>query len=196
MAVTLKLRQGTKAQAGSLTGLTVGEPLYCTDTQELLIAIGETTHAPAAIDVAAYGALGAVATGDLLYMYDVSAAADAVKAKKITFDDFKTALNIPAGSSDELVAAASGATAGYLGTNGTDGILRVDAAGLKMVAGGSNAYVTLGLSFASEAQGDIIYRGASAYARLAAGAAGGLLQTNGAASNPSWVTTIDGGAFA
>ncbi len=195
MAVTLKLRQGFKA-AIPTTGMTVGEPLYSTDTQELYIATGATTKAPAAIDVSAYGAIGAVATDDLIYMYDVSVAADGIKAKKITFDDFKTALNIPTSSTDEKVAAISGATAGYLGTDGTDGILRADAAGLKMVAGGSNAFVTLGLSFESEAQGDIIYRGASAWARLGVGTAGTLLQAGGAGTNPTWVSVIDGGTFA
>lgn len=37
------------------------------------------------------------------------------------------------------------------------------------------------------AQGDILYRGAAGWARLAAGTAGYLLSTGGAAANPSWV---------
>jgi hypothetical protein len=194
MAIQLKLKSGVKANLPS-SGLLAGEPLYSTNTQELYIATSTTEYAPAAIDISSYGAIGAVATDDLLVMYDVSTAATAVHLKQITFADFKTALNIPSESTDEKVACASGATAGYLGTNGTDGVLRCDAAGLKMVAGGSNAFVTLGLYFASEAQGDIIYRGASAYARLGAGTAGGILQTGGAGANPSWITVIDGGTF-
>lgn len=39
---------------------------------------------------------------------------------------------------------------------------------------------------ASIAQGDIIYRGASAFERLPAGTSGYLLKTNGAGANPSW----------
>ena len=196
MAVTIKLRQGTKTQAGNLTGLTVGEPLYATDTQELLIATAADAHAPAAIDVAAYGAIGGVATDDLIYMYDVSVAAGAVKARKITFADFKTALSIPEASSDEKVATKLGATAGYLGSDGTDGILRAGT-GLSMTAGLSDAYVTMALSFEGEAQGDIIYHGATNWARLAAAdTPGALLQSNGAGSNPSWQNTIDGGTFA
>lgn len=39
----------------------------------------------------------------------------------------------------------------------------------------------------SAARGDILYRGASAWARLAAGTAGNLLQTGGAAGDPSWL---------
>lgn len=191
MAVTLKLRQGLKSVLPT-TGLTVGEPLFCTDSYELNIADTTTSYKPAVFDVSALGAIGTVATDDLIYMYDTSATT--VKAKKITFDDFKTALNIPAGSSDELVACASGATAGYLGTDGTDGVLRAGA-GIGFTAGGSNAYVTLDLYFASEAQGDIIYRGASDWARLAAGTSGGILSTLGAGGNPLWITTIDGGTF-
>jgi hypothetical protein len=37
-------------------------------------------------------------------------------------------------------------------------------------------------------QGDILYRSATAWTRLAAGTAGQLLQTGGAGANPSWVT--------
>lgn len=194
MAVRLKLRQGTKA-ALPTTDMLIGEPLFCTDSQELYIATGETTKVPVKTDLEPLTAIGAVADDDLLLMSDTSVAAGSPRQKKIAFSDFKTALNIPSGSSDEKVATATGATAGYLGTDGTDGVLRADPAGLKMVAGGSNAYVTMGLSFVSEAQGDIIYRGASAWARLAVGAAGTLLQAGGAGTNPTWINTIDGGTF-
>ena len=194
MALTIKLRQGTKAQLGTLvTGMTAGEPLYVTDTLEVYVATGTTTKKTIAIDLADFDAISSIATDDLLYMYDVSELATTPKARKVTFGDFKTALNIPAGSTDELVAAASGQTAGYLGTNGADGVLRVNAAGLAM----SNAanVTTMALSFASQAQGDIIYRGVSDWARLATGTAGQLLQAGGAAANPSWISTIDGGTF-
>ena len=194
MAVTLQLRTGLKAVLPS-SGMVVGEPLFATNTKELYIADSETTSVPAAVDIAAFGAIGTVADGDLLYMYDVSQEATDPKARKITFDDFKTALNIPPGSTDEKVATASGATAGYLGTNGTDGVLRAGN-GLSMTAGAENAFVTMALFIADQAQGDIIYRGASAYARLGAGTAGGILSTQGAAANPHWINTIDGGTFA
>lgn len=39
----------------------------------------------------------------------------------------------------------------------------------------------------NEAQGDILYRDASLWARLGAGTAGQLLQSGGAGANPSWV---------
>jgi hypothetical protein len=193
MSVRLKFRQGLKA-ALPTSDMLVGEPLWCTNTQELYVATAADTKVPAHIDLSALGAIGQVADGDLLYMYDVSAGATDPKAKAITFDDFKTALNIPPGSTDEKVACASGATAGHLGTDGSDGVLRAGN-GISMTAGGSNAYTTLAIYIANEAQGDIIYRGSAAYARLAAGTAGGVLSTGGSGQNPSWITTIDGGTF-
>jgi hypothetical protein len=42
----------------------------------------------------------------------------------------------------------------------------------------------------SAAQGDILYRGASAWERLAAGTDGQLLRTRGTGANPSWVNGI------
>jgi hypothetical protein len=194
MAVTIKLRQGLKAVLPD-SGMVVGEPLFATNTKELYIADSTTTSVPAAVDIAAFSDLGVVADGDLLYMYDVSQEATDPKARKITFGDFKTALNIPVASTDEKVATASGATAGYLGTNGADGVLRAGN-GLSMTAGAENAFVTMALFIADQAQGDIIYRGDSAYARLGAGTAGGVLSTQGAAANPHWINTIDGGTFA
>ena len=41
---------------------------------------------------------------------------------------------------------------------------------------------------ASQANGDMLYRGASSWARLAAGTSGQVLQTNGAGAAPTWVT--------
>lgn len=42
------------------------------------------------------------------------------------------------------------------------------------------------ITIPSQAQGDILYRGASAWQRLPAGTDGQLLRTNGAAADPSW----------
>lgn len=46
----------------------------------------------------------------------------------------------------------------------------------------------------SAAQGDILYRDASAWARLPAGTSGQFLQTQGAAANPQWATASGGGS--
>lgn len=49
----------------------------------------------------------------------------------------------------------------------------------------------------SVAQGDVLYRGASAWARLAAGTSGHFLKTNGAGANPEWaaVAAALGGTY-
>jgi hypothetical protein len=47
---------------------------------------------------------------------------------------------------------------------------------------------------ASSAQGDILYRGASAWERLPAGTSGQVLLTNGAGANPTWGNAITLGA--
>lgn len=61
--------------------------------------------------------------------------------------------------------------------------------GRKTAAGGDGEELSLSdvLDFVgSAAQGDILYRGASAWTRLAAGTAGQVLRTAGAAANPAW----------
>ena len=47
----------------------------------------------------------------------------------------------------------------------------------------------------SAAQGDILYRGASTWARLPAGTSGEYLKTLGAGANPDWDTPAGGGSF-
>ena len=78
---------------------------------------------------------------DLILIHDASEAG--VKEKRITFDAFKTALNIPTGTTDEKVAVISGGTSGYLwGTDGSDGVMRMGP-GLTWTKDASNGYVTL-----------------------------------------------------
>ncbi|MGL6352246.1 MAG: hypothetical protein ACRC2U_20920 [Aeromonas sp.] len=61
----------------------------------------------------------------------------------MTFASFKTALNIPTGSSDEKVAVVSGGTAGYIwGTDGTNGIIRMNSS-MAWTKDAGNAFVTL-----------------------------------------------------
>lgn len=49
------------------------------------------------------------------------------------------------------------------------------------------------LGFTSQAQGDLLYRGASSWARLPAGTSGHFLKTQGAGANPTWAAA--GGAW-
>jgi hypothetical protein len=119
-----------------------GEPLVSTDRGTLHVATDATTKLPVTPAIDALTTLASVAgSTDLLIIHDADGTGQ--KEKKITFDAFKTALNIPAGSSDEKVAVASGGTAGYIwGTDGTDGILRMNAS-MSWTKDGSNGFVTL-----------------------------------------------------
>ena len=120
---TVQLKRGVKSNLPS-TGMLPGEPMVTTDKGTLFVAIDATTKIPVVPAVDALGAIGAVATDDLLLIQDTSTD----MAKKISFADFKAALSIPAGSSDEKVAAVAGGTTGYIwGTDGTDGIIRAGA---------------------------------------------------------------------
>ncbi|MGB1906759.1 MAG: hypothetical protein ACPHN3_05475 [Spongiibacter sp.] len=60
-------------------------------------------------------------------------------------------------------------------------------------AAGSVNFDSLG--FTSQAQGDILYRDSSTWARLPAGTAGQFLKTQGAGSNPVWGAGDGGGAW-
>lgn len=78
---------------------------------------------------------------DLLLIHDADGVGQ--KEKKITFDAFKAALNIPPTSTDEMVAVVAGGTAGYIwGTDGTDGVIRLNSS-LQWTKDTGNAFVTL-----------------------------------------------------
>jgi hypothetical protein len=120
-----------------------GELMVTTDRGSLHVAIDATNKlpvVPAVDDLTTLAAVDGVA--DLVLIHDASEAA-AQKEKKITFDNFKAALNIPPGSSDEKVAVVSGGTPGYLwGTDGTNGVVRL-ASGLSWTKDAGNGFVTI-----------------------------------------------------
>ena len=60
-----------------------------------------------------------------------------------------------------------------------------DAVGADQIADG--AVDGAAIAMTSDAQGDILYYNGTAYARLAAGTSGQVLQTGGASADPSWV---------
>ena len=79
-----------------------------------------------------------------------------------------------------------------------DPIPIVDVSDKSMSSSGTTKKATVNkildsLAGSSVAQGDIIYRGATNWSRLPAGASGQFLQTNGSGSNPSWETVSGGG---
>jgi len=124
------------------SALKAGELFFTTDRQTAHFPTDATTMVPVVPAIDALSAIGAVAgAADLLIMHDASATG--LKEKKITFDAFKTALNIPAGSTDELVAVVQGGTAGFIwGTDGTDGIFRMNTS-MAWSKDAGDAFVTL-----------------------------------------------------
>jgi hypothetical protein len=137
-----QLKRGLKANLPT-TGMLAGEPLVTTDRGTLHVATAATTKLPIVPAIEDLGTLGAVdGTADLLIMHDASEPTGQ-KEKKITFDAFKTALNIPAGSSDEQVAVVAGGTAGYIwGTDGTNGVIRLNSS-LSWTKDAGNGFVTI-----------------------------------------------------
>lgn len=137
----VKHRRGLKANLPS-TGLEAGEILVTTDRGTPHLATDATTKIPLVPAVDDLSTLASVdGTSDLLLIHDADGTGQ--KEKKMTFNAFKTALNIPVGASDEKVAAVAGGTSGYLyGTDGTDGVLR-GSASVAMTKDVGNNYVQL-----------------------------------------------------
>ena len=137
----IQLKRGLKANLPS-SGMLAGEAHFTTDRGTLHVATDGTTKLPIVPAIDDLQTLASIdGAADLLIIHDANGTGQ--KEKKVTFDAFKTALNIPAGSSDEKVAVASGGTSGYLwGTDGTNGILRMNVS-MQMTKDASNGFVTL-----------------------------------------------------
>lgn len=137
----IQLKRGLKANLPT-TGMLAGEPMVTTDRGTLHIATDPTTKlpvVPAIDDLATLASIDGAA--DLILVHDADGTGQ--KEKKVTFNAFKTALNIPAGSTDEKVAVVAGGTSGYVwGTDGTDGVLRLNSS-LSWTKDAGNAFVTL-----------------------------------------------------
>ena len=137
----IQLKRGPKA-ALPTSGMLAGEPLVTTDRGTLHVATDATTKlpvVPAIDDLTTLASINGAA--DLLLVHDADGTGQ--KEKKITFDAFKVALNIPAGTTDEKVAVVSGGTAGFIwGTDGTDGVIRLNSS-LSWTKDAGNAFVTL-----------------------------------------------------
>lgn len=138
----IQLKRGLKANLPAASML-AGEAHFTTDRGTLHVATGTTTTLPIVPPIDDLTTLASIdGAADLILVHD-SSETSGQKEKKITFNNFKTALNIPASSTDEKVAVVSGGTAGYIwGTDGTDGILRMNGSML-MTKDASNGFVTL-----------------------------------------------------
>ena len=137
----IQLKRGLKA-ALPTSGMLAGEPLVTTDRGTLHIATDATTKLPVVPAIDDLTTLASVnGAADLLLIHDADGTGQ--KEKKITFDAFKTALNIPAESTDEKVAVVAGGTSGFIwGTDGTDGVIRLNSS-LSWTKDAGNAFVTL-----------------------------------------------------
>jgi len=137
----IQLRRGLKANLPT-SGMLAGEAHVTTDRGTLHVATDATTKIPVVPAIDDLTTLASVdGTADLLIIHDASATGQ--KEKKITFDSFKTALNIPIASTDEKVAVVSGGTSGYVwGTDGTDGVLRMNSS-MQWSKDAANGFVTL-----------------------------------------------------
>lgn len=137
----IQLRRGLKANLPT-SGMLEGEAHVTTDRGTLHVATDATTKIPIVPAIDDLTTLASVdGTADLLIIHDASATGQ--KEKKITFDSFKTALNIPIASTDEKVAVVSGGTSGYVwGTDGTDGVLRMNSS-MSWSKDAANGFVTL-----------------------------------------------------
>lgn len=137
----IQLRRGLKANLPT-SGMLAGEAHVTTDRGTLHVATDATTKIPVVPAIDDLTTLASVdGTADLLIIHDASATGQ--KEKKITFDSFKTALNIPIASTDEKVAVVSGGTSGYVwGTDGTDGVLRMESS-MSWSKDAANGFVTL-----------------------------------------------------
>ena len=138
----IQLKRGLKANLPT-SGMLAGEPLVTTDRGTLHVATDATTKlavVPAIDDLTTLATIDG--TADLVLIHDASETTGQ-KEKKITFNAFKSALNIPASSTDEKAAVVAGGTAGYIwGTDGTDGIIRMNTS-MSWSKDAGNTFVTL-----------------------------------------------------
>lgn len=138
----LQLRRGLKANLPS-TGMLAGEPHITTDRGTLHVATDATTKLPIVPAIDDLTTLASVdGAADYILIHDASESSGQ-KEKKITFNSFKTALNVPDSDTDEKVAIVSGGTAGYIwGTDGTNGVIRLNSS-LSWTKDAGNGYVTI-----------------------------------------------------
>lgn len=137
----IQLKRGLKANLPT-SGMLPGEVMVTTDRGTAHVATDATTKLPVVPAIDDLTTLASVnGAADLLLIHDADGVGQ--REKKITFDAFKAALNIPPESTDEKVAVVSGGTSGYIwGTDGTDGVLRLNAS-LQWTKDVNNAFVTI-----------------------------------------------------
>ena len=137
----IQLNRGLKANLPT-SGMLAGEVMVTTDRGTAHVATDPTTKLPIVPAIDDLSTLASVnGAADLVLIHDADGVGQ--KEKKITFDAFKAALNIPTASTDEKVAVVSGGTSGYIwGTDGTNGVIRMNSS-MSWTKDAGNAFVTL-----------------------------------------------------
>lgn len=137
----IQLKRGLKVNLPT-SGMLAGEVMVTTDRGTAHVATDPTTKLPIVPAIDDLSTLASVnGAADLILIHDADGVGQ--KEKKITFDAFKTALNIPAASTDEKVAVVTGGTSGYVwGTDGTNGVIRMNSS-MSWTKDAGNAFVTL-----------------------------------------------------
>ena len=137
----IQLKRGLKANLPT-SGMLAGEVMVTTDRGTAHVATDPTTKLPVVPAIDDLSTLASVnGAADLILIHDADGVGQ--KEKKITFDAFKNALNIPPTSTDEKVAIVAGGTSGFVwGTDGTNGVIRLNSS-LQWTKDAGNAFVTL-----------------------------------------------------
>lgn len=137
----IQLKRGLKANLPT-SGMLAGEVMVTTDRGTAHVATDPTTKLPIVPAIDDLTTLASVnGAADLILIHDADGVGQ--KEKKITFDAFKAALNIPTASTDEKVSVVSGGTSGYIwGTDGTNGVIRMNSS-MSWTKDAGNAFVTL-----------------------------------------------------
>ena len=137
----IQLKRGLKANLPT-SGMLAGEVMVTTDRGTAHVATDPTTKLPIVPAIDDLSTLASVnGAADLILIHDADGVGQ--KEKKITFDAFKTALNIPTASTDERVSVVSGGTSGHIwGTDGTNGVIRMNSS-MSWTKDAGNAFVTL-----------------------------------------------------
>lgn len=137
----IQLKRGLKANLPT-SGMLPGEVMVTTDRGTAHVATDPTTKLPVVPAIDDLSTLASVnGAADLILIHDADGVGQ--KEKKITFDAFKNALNIPPTSTDEKVAIVAGGTSGYVwGTDGTNGVIRMNSS-MSWTKDAGNAFVTL-----------------------------------------------------
>lgn len=127
------------------SGMLAGELFATTDRGALYVATGATSKLPVLPPIEQLADLATIApAADYLIIHDGDATG--VKEKRMSFAAFKSALNIPVGSSDEKAAVAAGGTSGYIwGSDGNDGIVRLNNS-LSWTKDPTSAFVTMSVN--------------------------------------------------